>query len=225
VEKGNCYSGLDNLFVSNQILSKITIAKNDWAFESSNHAAVQINFHFDERPKKGPGIVKVTTRIPEDPNIVQQIRTEIEDMMKRADESWNPSMKLELLKMTIRTVFYSKIYEVFKHINSEIVEIENEIFQLEELKLNTLVIDNNSEEVNKSKMMKIDIAINNLKVKLNEQRNKLSKSPAFILKAKWLEYGEKSNKLFLSLMKCGQNQKFVMAQKYSIARKRQLSDQ
>jgi hypothetical protein len=208
-KRGNCYSRLDYFFVSNQILSNITSADIDWAFESSDHAAVQINFLFEDRPKKGPGIVKVNTKILEDPNIEKQIGIEIEEMMKQVDESWNPHMKLEFLKMTIRTVFSSKVSEVRKHINSEIVELEEEINQFEEFKLNTLFRTDNSEEVNKIRMMKIDIAINNLKAKLCQLRNKQNDKLTFVSKAKWFEYGEKSNKFFLNLMNSRQNQKLI----------------
>jgi exonuclease III len=90
-KREKCYSRLDYIFVSNQILSKITSAKYDWAFETSDHAAVKINFYFDDRPKKGPGIVKVNVKILEDPKIAQQIGSEIENMMRQVDETWNPT--------------------------------------------------------------------------------------------------------------------------------------
>ena len=32
---------------------------------------------------------------------------------------------------------------------------------------------------------------------------------AFVSKARWLEYGEKSNKFFLNLIKCRQKQKLI----------------
>jgi hypothetical protein len=153
--------------------------------------------------------VKVNTKILEDPNIEQQIGREFEEMMKQVDESWNPHMKLEFLKMTIRTVFSSKVSEVRKHINFEIVELEEEINQFEELKMNTLVRIDNSEEVNKIRMMKIDTAINNLKVKLYELRNKQNDKLTFVSKAKWFKYGEKSNKFFLNLMNSRQNPKLI----------------
>jgi exonuclease III len=49
-KRGNCYSRLDYIFVANPLLSRITNASTDWAFESSDHAAVQIDFKIDERP-------------------------------------------------------------------------------------------------------------------------------------------------------------------------------
>jgi len=49
--------------VSNVLLSRITGASVDWAFESSDHASVKIDFTFEEEPKRGPGIVKVNTKM------------------------------------------------------------------------------------------------------------------------------------------------------------------
>ncbi len=67
------YSRLDYIFVSNAILFKISGASIDWAFESSDQASVKINFAFEEEPTRGPGIVKVNTKILDDPAVVLQI--------------------------------------------------------------------------------------------------------------------------------------------------------
>jgi hypothetical protein len=58
-------------------------------------------------------------------------------------------------------------------------------------------------------MNNIDIAIASLKLNLTKQRSKLSDTQSFKSKAKWFEYGEKSNKFFLNLMKSRQNQKLI----------------
>jgi hypothetical protein len=44
-------------------MSRITGASVDWAFESSDHVSVKIDFTFEEEPIRGPGIVKVNTNI------------------------------------------------------------------------------------------------------------------------------------------------------------------
>jgi exonuclease III len=72
-KRGIIFSRLDYIFVSNSIMSKITSASIDWAFESSDHASVKIDFTFDEEPLRGPGIVKVNTKILDDPVVVLQI--------------------------------------------------------------------------------------------------------------------------------------------------------
>ncbi len=50
---------------------------------------------------RGPGIVKVNTKILDDPVAALQIAVEIEEMMSQTDDSWNPHAKLEFLKVAI----------------------------------------------------------------------------------------------------------------------------
>jgi exonuclease III len=205
-KRGSCYSRLDYIFVATSLLSKISNAKVDWAFESSDHAAVKINFKVEKGPVKGPGIAKVNASILNDPNIVKQIGKELEDMMKQTDHTWGPHAKLEFLKVAIRSVFSSKVAEVRKQINNEIVNLEDEINQLENFKVEILT----AKEINSvEKSEKFDLAIHNLKGTLISQRNKLVDSQSFKSKAKWFEYGEKSNKFFLNLLKTKQNNKLI----------------
>ena len=118
-------------------------------------------------------------------------------------------MKLEFLKMTIRTVFASKTAEIRKQINLEIEDLEDEVNQFEEIKQNTVVANDNTVDDNNSYIGKIDTAIKNLKIKIAEQRNKIIDKITFLSKAKWFEYGEKSNKFFLNLMKSQQSKKLI----------------
>ena len=57
-------------------------------------------------PVRGPGIVKVNTKILDDPIVVLQIGTAIEEMMSQTDDSWNPHERLEFLKVAFCSVFY-----------------------------------------------------------------------------------------------------------------------
>jgi exonuclease III len=93
-KRGIIYSRLDYIFVSNSIISKITSASIDWAFESSDLASVKIDFTFEEEPLRGSGIVKVNTKILDDPVVVLQMGKEIEEMMSQTDDSWNPHARL-----------------------------------------------------------------------------------------------------------------------------------
>ncbi len=55
----------------------------------------------------------------------------------------------------------------------------------------------------------IEKAVTGLKSKLLKLRKKFSDTMAFVSRAKWFEYGEKSNKFFLNLTKSRQNQKLI----------------
>jgi hypothetical protein len=54
----------------------------------SHLSSVKIDFTSEEEPMRGPGIVKVSTKILDDPAVVLQIGKEIEEMMNQTDYSW-----------------------------------------------------------------------------------------------------------------------------------------
>ena len=205
-KRGNCYSRLDYIFVSKAISHRIISATLDWAFEASDHAAVVVNLSTAETPK-GPGLIKVNTKILEDPETTKQIGRELEEMMNQSDPGWNPHKKLEFLKVCIRSVFALKVSENKFRLSKLISEKEDELNQLEALKVESL--ENRNKSMNRSNPEKLDTALDKMKNTLIQLRNKLSESLNFISKARWYKYGEKSNKFFLNLNKRRQKQKII----------------
>ncbi len=59
------------------IVSRISGASIDWAFESSDPTSVKIKFTSEEEPVRGPGTVKVNTKILDDPAAVLHFGKEI----------------------------------------------------------------------------------------------------------------------------------------------------
>jgi hypothetical protein len=169
--------------VSNSIISKISSASIDWAFESSDHASVKIDFTFEVEPLRGPGIVKV---------VVLQIGKENEEMMSQTDDSWNPHARLEFLKVAICLVFSLKVSEMRKVVNVEINETEEELNQIEVLKITVLSRTDINKEEMITRVETIDNAVTSLKSKLLKLRKKFSDTMTFVSKAKWFEYGKKS---------------------------------
>ena len=205
--RGNCYSRLDYVFVSSHLKSNILKVEHNWNFESSDHAALKISFALNDTLTRGPGICKVNTMILEDPKVVQQIRNDLTKYLEQVDSSWNPHTTLEFLKVAIRSVFSEKVSEVGKYQHNEISETEDEINQLENLKIKILTEQNNLDIDHK--ITNINIATTKLKTRLHQLRNKASANQSFRSKAKWFEYGEKSNKFFLNLLKSRQNQRLI----------------
>jgi hypothetical protein len=199
---------LDYIFVSRALGNNISYVNHNWAFESSDHASLAIGFLLREAPKKGPGIARVNTNILGDPNTVAQIRRELITLINQIDGNWNPHMKLEFVKVAIRSTFSTQTSYIKKNINDEVKEVEDEVNQFEELRLQTIKLY--PDVVTKTESVSaIDTAIHNLNIKLSFLRNKLSENLAFKSKAKWFEYGEKSNKFFLNLAKSRQKQKLI----------------
>jgi exonuclease III len=204
--RGKCYSRLDYIYISSNLIPNI-VKEHNWNFETSDHAALKIDFVLNESPVRGPGIIKVNLSILDDPKIAIQIKNELNTFLEQVDNSWNPHTTLEFLKVAIRSVFSAKVSELRKHQYCEISETEEEINQLELLKIKILTGEKRCGS--EDKVTSIDLAIQNLKVKLQHQRNTASNKQQFRSKAKWLEYGEKPNKFFLNLLKSRQNQKLI----------------
>ena len=206
--RGNCYSRLDYIFLSKPLIACIKCVEIDWALEASDHAAVKIGLEIDGVPKRGPGIVKVNTRILENKIVCDQVENEINEMMSQTDHNWCPHDKLEFLKVVIRSVLAGKTGEIRQSDNKQISELEEELNQVEKLKVNLVdqKLDRNEE---KRRLESIEDAIRSLRIKLEITRKKASMNNEFISKAKWFEYGEKSNKFFLNLNKARQKQKLI----------------
>jgi hypothetical protein len=117
-KRGLIYSRLDHIFVSRGLCDSITLAQIDWSFESSDHAAVKIEFKIADLPTKGPGIPKINVKILESHHTAEKIREEIEEMFGNLDDSLNPHIKLEFFKVVIRSVFASNTGEIRKEIRN-----------------------------------------------------------------------------------------------------------
>ncbi len=82
-KRGSCYSHLDYIFMSTSLLPKIKKTKLDWAYKASDHAALQIDLRIEDTPIRGPGLIKVNTRILEDPILTNKIAEKIIEMMSQ----------------------------------------------------------------------------------------------------------------------------------------------
>jgi hypothetical protein len=96
-----------------------------------------------------------------------------------------------------------------KVVDGEIKETEEELNQIEDLKVRVLSGQGISQEEMNGRFDTIEKAVTSLKSRLLKLRKKFSDTMAFVSRAKWFENGEKSNKFFLNLMKSRQNQKLI----------------
>jgi hypothetical protein len=86
----------------------------DWVFDTSDHAAVIIDVKMNDEGMRGPGMTRINIKMLEDPKIASKIGCEITQMVQQAGEHWNPHMRLEYLKVAIRTVFSNNVNEIRK---------------------------------------------------------------------------------------------------------------
>jgi exonuclease III len=209
-KRGTCYSRLDYIFISKSLRHRVSGANTNWAFEASDHAAVQLDLTIKDEISKGPGIVKVNSKILEDVERRKNVEGEIERMMSQIGEDWNPHMILEFLKVSLRKAMSEETGNLRKVMRSEVEDLEQELNQMEQMKITATRDSKDDENIEKARRIEpLNIAINTLKSKLSNVKNKISETREFFNKTKWFEWGEKPNKFFLNLAKSRQNKNLI----------------
>jgi hypothetical protein len=152
--RGLCYSRLDCIYVSQSIESRIKSSSTNWGFDKSDHVAVTTSIRLKNEIKKGPGITKVNTDILKNPTTIAQIRDEIIFLLSQIPDDWNGHVKLEYLKMVIRSTMakYKGIERATDR--NEIETLELSLKDIEVLKLK--VINNKDNLENEDFMNRIN---------------------------------------------------------------------
>ena len=80
-------------------------AKTDWSLSMSDHAAIEIGLKFKEDKLVSKSkITRLDPSLLKDREEKEKIIVEVEAMLNEMGDGWNPHLKLEYLKMCIRTV-------------------------------------------------------------------------------------------------------------------------
>ena len=111
-------------------------------------------------------------------------------------------MKLEYLKVVIRSVIAGLVGRSRRDLKESIIELESELNDMKLLKEKVCSLRDEVTRTRRSDL--IDRAVERLQNDLGILREKQSAETAFRSKANWYEFGEKSNKYFMNL-----NKKFV----------------
>ena len=188
--------------MSGYLTSRINSVSTDWAFEQSDHASLVIKMKINTEIVKGPGLTRINEKILDDPDKLNCAKNEIRVLMQEVPIEWDPHMRLEYLKVTIRSVITSLVGRSRKGLKEEIKDRESELNDMKNLKQKACSLA--EEEIRTRKNNLIDRAIEVLQSDLSILRERQSAETAFRSKANWYEFGEKSNKYFLNL-----NKKFV----------------
>jgi exonuclease III len=204
--RGICYSRLDYIFISDELRNNLVEAKIDWAFDQSDHAAVKVGFTFLNTIVKGPGLPKININVLDDPKVKQRIESEINEQLGQMPSQWDPHLKLEFMKVAIRSVFAQQTSVRKTLLRTEIEETESAVNVIEEFRLEIM---NKSNVDRDEQISNIDIARIGLKSRLVNLRKEENDLKEFKSRAKWFEFGEKSNKHFLNLEKSRERQKLI----------------
>jgi len=123
----DCFSCIDRILYSQEVLELIYL-NVDWAINYSDHAAVKTIFSVKKAPPRP------TTRLTRlDPMLIRSpenkllLENGLAEMLAQADPEWDPHMKLEFAKMSIRTVAERLQADMKVRIRSEEEEINEEL--------------------------------------------------------------------------------------------------
>ncbi len=200
--RGSCYSRLDYIFLSEEKVINITKLTIDWEFDKSDHAALSCGIKLDKEIIRGRGIVKLNTKLLDDDGNRLEKEHQLRILLEQIPDYWNAHTKLEYVKVAVRSAFAN-----VATIDNKSKKVEIEIL---EMQINSMVnkkIDIIKEGLNdEDKLSKVDLAIDELKVELDNKRKIHEEEVLFKSGVKWYEEGEKSNKYFLGLLKIRQKQ-------------------
>ena len=204
--RGLCFSRLDYIFVSNVWLNDVEKVEIDWELDKSDHAALKCSVRLNLNIEKGRGIVGINAALLDHEDSAKEINKELKLLLDQIPSSWDPHTKLEFMKVAVRSAFSNVSKEVNKNRRSEVEILENQINSLVNQKITKV---EQLKGVNDDNIDKIDLAIIELKVELENIRKKHEIDLAFKAGVKWYEEGEKSNKYFLGMMKVRERQKLI----------------
>ena len=186
----NIFSTIDRILYSGETIELVTI-NEDWTYSFSDHAAVKASFKI--KAKKHLQRSKITRL---DPSLAQSshYRNLVEQgynaLMSTVPNDWNPHLKLEFAKMSIRTVV--------ERLQAERKRLETG----EENSLNEeldTAIKNLSEGGHSGERDLIDY-VEELRAKKQAMIDEKGARLAEKLGTKWYNEGEKSSKYFLRLL-------------------------
>ncbi len=198
----DCWKGSDNRTTFRNGLSRLDRIlfringdysedlKTDWTFTSSDHCLLYLTLRNNYKHK--------SRRVTSLPTYILNSKTDLEDITKSLTEyssmmkeQWSAGMKLEYLKMGLRTVVGERI----KYRNKkEREELENIQKTLEEKMISGRVISLRAMEEDRE-------IIDAMFTKRNYILESRSEALAVKAKTKWFHEGEKSNKYFLNILR------------------------
>ena len=180
--RGNTFSKIDHIFLTNNLLLAITKYNTVWDFVKSDHAAIQISINLNTENNRGRSYPKLNLTDLKGEGIINEIKTEICKAIKEFPPHWDPHLKLDYVKMVIRTKIL-EIRAVNNKTRDSIQTIRDRIAFFSSLPY--LNVQQVTEFANaRSELYKAE-----------ERESEKLRLAAGI---KWREQGERSNKFFLN---------------------------
>jgi len=165
----------------------------DWTLIKTDHAAVIARFEHEQNIIHKSSHVKLDNDILKDSDKLHELREYVRSQLNDPQtENFNPHVKLEFAKMTIRTKALDIMARCRKQTNEALNELNRDIV------INTKLLSSENDMQLKNVLVR---DLERLKVQkdtiLDAQGEKLAK----LARTKWYNEGEKSNKYFLNMLK------------------------
>ena len=106
--RGNTFSKIDHVFVSRDLLESTTKYATVWDLIKSDHAAIQLSINLNNTCNRGRSYPKLSIIDLKGEDTVRIIKDEITKAINEFPTHWTPHLKLDYVKLVIRT----KILEI-----------------------------------------------------------------------------------------------------------------
>ena len=186
------FSTIDIILYSGSTI-ELKYLEEDWAISYSDHAAVETGFIFKPKvPRRRSKILRI------DPSLAKCVESgftlykEVNEMMQGLPQGWDPHMKLEFLKVCIRTAS-----EMLQAERKQEEKLEEKIIN-DDLNQAIMILKNAGLTENRSNLLmnKVEDLRSRKAELVVEKGHRLPEC----LGSKWYNEGEKSNKYFMRLL-------------------------
>jgi len=203
--RGDCMSRLDMIFASSDLCENLTGSKLEWAFDDSDHAMIVAKFNLETTFGRGPGLLRLNAEILDNDATLEQVKIELTNHIDQIPDHWNPHVKLDFVKMSIRGIM--------SLISGKQKKIENIEQKALSEQINTLMSTKEKIEIGLINSPGLKDSIESALAILEEERknylDQLSKKLSLRAQVKWYEEGERSNKYFLNILKKRTDQQMI----------------
>ena len=194
------FSAIDKILFSKNQLDLEEIDTN-WSLSFSDHAAVEANFNHAKKPNAPKSkIARLDPSILKNPETKALIVHAFNEMNSKAMPDWNPHMKLEYAKMSLRSVVEKIQSEIKRKEKSEEEELNEEL----DLAVKALSRDNVTAGAAANLIDYIEELRGKKQLLIDAKGRKLAEK----LGTKWYNEGEKSTRYFLRILNRSMPDKF-----------------
>ena len=183
------FSSIDRMFYNGNL--KLKDAKVNWSVSMSDHAAIEAFFEIGKTDKRnGTRMSRLDPTLFKEERYKERIKQELRTMLITAPNNWNPHLKLEYLKMCVRTVT--------ERIQAERKSNEKNEEELLDFELDIAIKALANEDTRNR--AEIILHIEELRSQKEIMIDKKGQRLADKLGTKWYQEGEKSTRYFLRIM-------------------------